>query len=322
MIIKMTTIQSKKKDNYKIVSRRIKNKLLKSKLKEILEEITNTKNSRRKLIYRQFTNFYSKKYFVISLLDTCDENNLIELCDGYHIKKDINDKKITPIYRPVVNTDVGNIIDSHLFGWYSPDHLEIVLTNNLTETKLTLIHEFSHFLYHNKFGNKESDLLDSINDEFEAFFQELLLNKKINNYTIDNSFICVENVSKIRILFETRYLHTIYDLFVSHIETEINKFCKHINIMNINLFEYMDSKPETNNNENSIFTKIKSYVYQMKLWAKHFIISSQLHKNNLNMYIEYSRNLISKFKNQELKNKLEILFNEIDNLTNTLFYNL
>lgn len=319
MNLKKTMLKIKPyiKNNYK--SQRIKNKLVKSNLNQILEKIIEKSPYKKKLIYRQFNNFYSKKYFTISFIDTCSNDNFDDLCKSYNITKYERDNNIKSIHHRVINQDDANIIDNNLIGCYYPDNKEIIITthisNILTDLEITLIHEFSHFLHDYKFTTTDEDLLDFINDEFEAFFQELLLEKNVD-------FIRVENVSKIRILFESKYSDTIYNSFVSCIETAINNYCNNVNIMNINLSEYLNSKPDTDNNENSIFTKIKSYVRLIKLWTKHFTLHTDLHKNNLNIYIEYCRNLISNFKDRELQNKLIILFTKIDTLTNTLFNNL
>lgn len=302
----MSRIKILKKTNRKPKSRRILKKLLQTRLDEILDEIylesTSQKNIiRPRLIKRQLINFLEKDYFKISILDTCSSKNLIDFCNDYHIKKDLDKAQTHLIYHPVINQDVGHIIDKAVFGWFSPDDSEIVITGDLNETKSTLIHEFSHFLYDYKFGDSEFDFLDSVNDEFESYFQELIVDA--DDDLLDNNFLRVENSKEIRQMFEKRFKNTIYCLFVSYLEDKINDYCHQINLLKkkICLYSYLDYCSKTENRILSINPCNQLYNYYF-YYVKYYALAES--RKKLDNYFKYCEILIEKFSNPILKNDM------------------
>jgi hypothetical protein len=114
---------------HKFRSRRITNKIVKTKINNFIKKMTKSSPKRKRLIYRQFNTFYSKKYFSVCLLDTCSDDTLHNVYDSCNIKTEL-------INQPVINQELGEIIDSYLCGFYCHHTSEIVLTNNLYEIKL------------------------------------------------------------------------------------------------------------------------------------------------------------------------------------------
>lgn len=315
----MSRIKNQKKIIRKPKSRRILRKILNQKLDDVLDNIhlestLKKKNYRPRLIKRQLLNFLEKDYLKISILDTCSPNNLIDFCQDYQIKKDLEKANTHLNCEPVINQEAGHIIDKAVMGWFSPDDSEIVITGHLDETKSTLIHEFSHFLFQNKFGKSEWDFIDNVNNEFESYFHELILAIDEGDSDIEDNLLCVENTKKIRKMFEKRFQNVIYELFIIDLEYHINTYCYEIKLQqflgqSICLYQYLEYCQDEGNFENqngitNIYENTCNIVSKCYYWYSSPIQPNADSRDKLENYFQYCHKQINLFSNQKLRNEM------------------
>lgn len=194
----------------KFRSRRLNKRNSYFKLYNIIEEIRYmVEEKTAPLIYRQFINHYDQDKFDINLVDDCSHDNL-KIFHNERRNKDTIQK--IPFSHGPANLELVEAIETVCNGWFSSGQMEIIISGNMdySETKLTLIHEFSHYLHCLKFINQANyDFLQDINDEYEAYLQEKL---------ISGENLMLENMKEIRQQFEKRHIKTINEIYKTTLE--------------------------------------------------------------------------------------------------------